>query len=848
MWLLSSDGNLFAGKRFWLPPGSTHLLGRTSGKTETGERIQFIDHKSVSRKHLVITVGQVTSVDLSKLHQRTEITIKDDSKAGTSLDGERFSKASKTFDGSKTEHVIKLGSYEQVFKLTWLPVILSCASPGKPKHEAFAAKREQLSGTDINIVAEYVSNETTHAVVKSRNHPIGMQALLQARWMVDYAWLDAVSEVTRRTSPDANGELRSALEDDFDASWPREDQYLPPAKGEPVKRPDEYLLPKPERADVFQDFIFILLAQGQFNTLLPVITTGGGKALLWEADEKSTTEDFVAYVWGVAGRKGSGEYNLNEQTGKGGVVIVRLNGDTDWQRSFMFDVDQALKQRSILQNEFLDLILMNDASAARQPLPETQSSVRDVPASRTRAHVPIVQPQSPPQEDQPMAGSEERGRVMESRERSVHEVEDVPPAEQPVEEEEQPTATRRKWNKRAITKSRFQGFDDFDTSQYTKPASPEPEPSYADPSQADSAQGMDVDPSQTSHPQQTQQSSRKRPAPIDEEVEEPGNTLDGLMHGQAAMKRVRTEAAAKGEKNGFAKSFTEADKAATEKAAHAKKKEKQIDVKAALAKRKEEDEERRRKDEEALQRQMEVVDIGSIEPDVVEMEILVRERTARAANGVEQGDRWDPAWNGRKNFKKFQRQGQRRGGPRLQRVIVPLEEAVKKPYGAGDDYWLLNNSTAGTSRNARQSQSQGQGPSQTVRSTGTQAQGEETQHTSPGSLSFRRALQRSREEDAEVEADDNELAAVRGTNSAGRAVTNSSGWSALAAQSQTFGSASQRKAAGKRPASSQGGGGAAKKARTAAPVASASTRAVTGTAAAAAAADDGLKFRRRKRD
>ncbi|KAK4554995.1 hypothetical protein LTR86_007761 [Recurvomyces mirabilis] len=848
MWLLSSDGNLFAGKRFWLPPGSTHLLGRTSGKTDNGERIQFIDHKSVSRKHLVITVGQVTSADLSKLHKRTEIIIKDDSKAGTSLDGERFSKASKTLDGSKPDHVIKLGSYEQVFKLTWLSVILSCASPGKPKHEAFAAKREQLSGTDINIVAEYVSNETTHAVVKSRNHPIGMQALLQARWMVDYAWLDAVSEVTRRTSPDANGEPRSALEEDFDANWPREDQYLPPAKGEPVKRPDNYLLPRAERADVFQDFIFILLAQGQFDTLLPVITTGGGKALIWEANEQSTTEDFLGYAKGVAGKKGSGQYNLNEQTGRGGVVIVRLNGDTDWQRSFMFDVDQALKQRSILQNEFLDLILMNDASAARQPLPETQSSVRNAPASRTSTHVPVIQPQSPPQEDQPMAGSEERARVVESLERSVHEVEGEPPAEQPVEEEERPTATRRKWNKRAITKSRFQGFEDFDTSQYTKPPSPEPEPSYANPSQADSAQGMDVDPSQTSHPLQTQQSSRKRPAPVDEEVEESENMLDGLMHGQAAMKRVRTEAAAKGEKNGFAKSYTETDKAATEKAARAKKKEKQIDVKAALAKRKEEDEERRRKDEEALQQQMEGADIGSIEPDVEEMEILVRERPARSTITAQQSDRWDPAWNGRKNFKKFQRQGQRRDGPRLQRVIVPLEEAVKKPYGVGDDYWLLSDSTAGASRTPRQSQNQGQGPSQTIRGTGTQ-QGQEdlTQQTS-GSLSFRRALQRSREEDAEVEAEDNELAAVRGTNSAGRAAAthSSSGWTALAAQSQTFGSASQRKAAGKRPASSQGGGsGAAKKARTAAPVASASTRAGTGTAAAA---DDGLKFRRRKRD
>ena len=67
MWLLTCDGELFGGKRLWLRPGSTHLLGRTSGRSETGERRRYIDHKSVSRKHLTIQVGHVTPGDSSKL-------------------------------------------------------------------------------------------------------------------------------------------------------------------------------------------------------------------------------------------------------------------------------------------------------------------------------------------------------------------------------------------------------------------------------------------------------------------------------------------------------------------------------------------------------------------------------------------------------------------------------------------------------------------------------------------------------------------------------------------------------------------------------------------------------------
>lgn len=55
------------------------------------------------------------------VHSRSEIAIKDDSKLGTYLDDERFTKESRVL--TKTQQTIQLGSYEQKFRycLTCVP-------------------------------------------------------------------------------------------------------------------------------------------------------------------------------------------------------------------------------------------------------------------------------------------------------------------------------------------------------------------------------------------------------------------------------------------------------------------------------------------------------------------------------------------------------------------------------------------------------------------------------------------------------------------------------------------------------------------------------------------------------
>lgn len=823
MWTLSCDGDVFGGKRLWLRPGSTHLLGRTSGRPEGGERIRRIDHKSVSRKHLIIRVADVDSSDASRLHKRTSISLEDGSKVGTKVNDDIVKAATKTLDGGEKEYTIKLGLYEHLFHLVWHPVTITFASSGKK--DALAAQK-LLEGTGVKMVKEYMSNETTHVVGRKRNTPHVLQGLLQARWVVTFAWVDALGAAVRREGTDANGDPKdSGLEEDFDAHWPREADYPIPIAGEPQPRPDELLNPNAERAEVFQSFILVFLTQSQFDTLMPVVTTGGGKALLWKVTTgESSVEEFVEYVTEVAGKKGNSDFRLSQQTGRGGVVVVRMIERSDeWTKRFLEQVDLALDQRSIEQAELLDPILTMDASGLRQQLPESQSEA----GGSMRA--PASQPQDTRRPKQPLFEGLEHALDEEAR------TEQPPPSAQPeLEERPADEAMPTKRRRRVVYQSRFKDFDDPDPSQYTRRGSPSPEPSAAslrEPSQAPSIQSMDVDePSQSAR---TQQSTRKRPAPVEDEPEEEENLYESMLPGQAAMKRRKTEAARNGDTSIFSKSAVEADRMAAEKVLKMKKrKEKQVDVKAELLARREREEEQRRKDDESLREQMEGVDIKDLRNLAVveEMEVPVRERPSRQTNGTGRSDRWDPAWNGRKNFKKFRPQGQRSDVPRLQRVIVALEEVPRKGHGIGDEYWLTSTATSGKSKSKSQ-KSQSQTQSQSVRA-GAGPSTEEPDDVAR----FRRRIQKSREED---EANHEQ---VHPAEIAGHARDAELEALANGSPSQTLGTESQRKAAGKRPATQQDGPPAKKARQTTLPARKPEVINVEEDDD-----DDGLKFRRRRR-
>ncbi|KAF2765663.1 hypothetical protein EJ03DRAFT_330743 [Teratosphaeria nubilosa] len=867
MWLLSCDGDLLDNRRIWLRPGSTHVLGRTSGRPENGVVHRYINNKSVSRKHLTIQVADAPKSDSGLVQKRTELRLTDDSKVGTKVDDQTITKETKVLGGSardrKNEYEVRLGRYETVFKFEWVDVVLTCNQLKKKKasgSDTLEGKRSQLEGSDVKVVSEWLGRESTHAVSKKKNTPTVLQALLQAKWVVGYGFVDALANAVMRPTPETN----CLLEEDFDSHWPKEADYgVPPKDGEEDTGAAMMLLPRVERSELFADYTFVFLKQDQFDNLMPAITSGGGKAVLCEA-QAGQTDEVIAYVRELAGKKGDSAYRLSQHTGGGGIVIVRSNQEHG-RNEINAPIEVGLDQRAIEQSELMEVVLTLDTSLLTRRLPERSQSMQpevnedDDPISSgtlrsQRSQIRPQQviddaPEDPPAESQPPRSAQPEPERDPDPEPEL-EAEQERPVEQPAEQ--QPTTKKQPRWKRQPFKSTFEGFGDFDVSQFAPAPTQqsEMEPPVEDSveaSQAQSEQSMDVD-GTSQAVNGMQRSTRKRPAPSQEPEDAEEEAADYLQgRGQEALKRRKTEAAKAGVSS-FSRVAVEADKATQEKAAREKRrKEKKIDVKAELAKRREEEEERRRKDEGAL-KEMHGIDPSELKnlAKIETFDIPVREHAPSQAAG-QGSDRWDPKWDGRKNFKKFRPKGQRAnvnvpGVTGARRVIVTLEEVPRRGHGLGDEYWLETEAESSSRNRGRKSQNKSQLQSQSARANRAAAADDDEE-----SAGFRRRIQRSREEDAEQEALESlgaeELRAARsGRNS------QASSTHPISTLSQTLGTESQRKAGGKRPAAEQAGP-VAKKAKAGAPRQSGG-RSATMAAEAGDGDDDEdgeLKFRRRGR-
>ena len=230
--------------------------------------------------------------------------------------------------------------------------------------------RTRLEDLDIKVLIPYIIGATTHVVSSKRNTAKGLQALINAKHIVAETYIDALIYAT---TPDNLDELESLspLEEDFDAGWPIPLSHLPAKSKEPSERPSEDFIPNPQRNSVFEGYTFVFCDLIQFETLQGPITNGGGKAFEFAlVAGKTTTEEIVRYVKGIAGEKGLGEFEDGSE-GRG-VVVVAFRGKKgfeDWVANLATQIALALGQRLIEQSEFLDAILLNDASILRKPLP-----------------------------------------------------------------------------------------------------------------------------------------------------------------------------------------------------------------------------------------------------------------------------------------------------------------------------------------------------------------------------------------------------------------------------------------------------------------------------------------------
>ena len=225
-------------------------------------------------------------------------------------------------------------------------------------------------------------------VASKRNTAKGLQALVNAKYIVDETFVDALVYVA---TPSDLGEEEntSPLEQNFDDAWPKEADYLPPAGKEPTHRPDDVYTPNERRKPIFEGYTFVFGDQAQLDLLAPAINAGHGKAILFNVLYGQTTvEDAVQFMRNTAGDKSFGEFRDDEDNGA--VVMVRWKAPEEWKKwanELMNEVSYALDQRSIDQGEFLDAILANDSRLLRRALESASTGAKDdgpIPPSGTK--------------------------------------------------------------------------------------------------------------------------------------------------------------------------------------------------------------------------------------------------------------------------------------------------------------------------------------------------------------------------------------------------------------------------------------------------------------------------------
>ncbi len=697
MWILDTKAEFMQGKSMWLKPGQRYLFGRVK---KDGVAIA-IDHKTVSRQHFSITVEAVKDGDVGNIFARTKLRVEDHSKTGTSVNGEQLKRKDPKNDAEpnpskelkEAENSIRPGTCLHEFTVTWQPCVFTFNLLKKEiKAGALKDKQARVRHLDIKAISDFNFEHTTHVIVAKRNTPTGLKALVNGKHLVTEAYLDQLDLVAAPATLSQDINL-SPLESDFERAWPDAKQFLPPPGKEPTIKPAEAYLPDPARALVFEHYTFVFCDQNQYDNLMPVITAGHGKALLFKIVNAETTGDeLIQFLQNAAGSKHGGMQNGNS---KGGVILVRHslkdNALQEWATAVINEAVLKTDQRAIDQSEFLEAILAKDVAILKQPVPfeSTNDSIIAPPPSAANS---LVSQQPIQALTNGVPGSQlsdharvERAGTSQATSRAASASQTPQVSAQNLSQRSQPTlepAPRPLSIPKVTQATKFKNFDDgFD---------PDAIADYDEDEMVDGDE--DVPDPQTQPKTYTQASdikreppstSKKRPRyPTEDATDTFADEMDDLLPAATALKRRKlAEAAANGH---IDVEEPQAQKAPAKKV----KKEKVIDVREAVRKRQEQAEAARK--EQGNQDLPDVEDVAPANLVEVVFDLPVRDISKKPkarANG-EPGEGWDPKWNGRKNFKRFHRKGdavQRRN--HAGKVIVPLEEVPMKTGGLGDQYW-----------------------------------------------------------------------------------------------------------------------------------------------------------------
>ncbi|KAF3089902.1 hypothetical protein TWF569_000841 [Orbilia oligospora] len=718
MWILDTDTDLLGGRRTWVRPGAEAILGRTqfAGATQ----------KAISRRHIVLKVDEVPKYDGLSIRHYSSLTLKDESKKGSTVDGRFINGTSVVLDPA-VDHEFQMATAPQIFRLRYEPQIFTIHNSSKKKSadpkvllKDYLSKLEQL---DIKCIPEFLPGKTTVAVVTKRNLPISLRALVNGAWVVTSAFVDAIAAAATKVRGDNGDLLDSPLQEDIVANWPDPLGFLPPPGQEPNPKAPEYFKPNPKRKTMFEKWVVVCCTQQHMDIFTGPITDGGGKTDLFNLREgKTKPAELIVHI---------------DRFGKK-VIVLHPNVEGDWYVRFRREVEERTGVRFAEQNEFLDAVLMADAGELAKPYEAEESSVV--------VHESIELPAPPPstevpKESQPVA---RRTRAHDHEE----EVTKPEPSQMPPPTRTSTTSSLRTQTRSSRYVSQIK-IDDSDDDDFT-PLPPPPSSSSttakfggagqsvkaasgATAAASFSSHTISQGPgkntqlsviSETQQPQSLQsQVKRRRIIPSDDDDDEDDNAImDRMLTGQATMKRRKVEEEAKrAEAVKLMKILPSAQRKTEEpptpepesiKMEQGEEEEEEVDTKPTKGKKKAVDskviqtaqEIRRREEaraaEEDAANEMSPEEIAAVAKmrnlaiiEVFEIAPRTGKPTGRSQAYGDEGDRWDNAWNGRRNFKKFKKRSKngevegpmrRMGG----HIMVPLVEHKAKDFGIGEGYWV----------------------------------------------------------------------------------------------------------------------------------------------------------------
>lgn len=670
----------------WLKPGKKYLFGRA---TNAGLRC-VIDHRTVSRKHFIITVDAASDEIVGQIHTKTKITITDiSSKSGTTINGARISHESLELKDAVTS--IRPGTCPHELVISWIPCILTFSLTKKEiKNGQLKAKQDRVKELDIKAVNEYLTGQTTHLVAQKRNTAKGLQALIEAKPIITEAYIDAL--IYASTPVDLQEEENLCpLEIDFDEAWPDAATCLPPAGKEPTTKPDEAYTPDPARAKVFDKYIFIFFEQSQYDSLLPPITTGHGKAVFFNATPNSSTvEQGLTFVRKSAGNSGR-------------WILVKPNEDDDaksWLGEYVEELCSELDVEPASQSDFLDAVLANDASQLRKPQNQSKSAGNENSSNTNKSNqvaatnrvTELTRPGSNPavRLRHDSTKSSLSSPPLSRSASAAPETESVPEAtQQSPTQDDNPRPRKRVRtvpSKRAVT-----GFDDEFDPDAIAAYEDEPAPVQTRTRLPIAVNVQDEDSEVSIKEEPAPQNKRQRATePI---AEASDHELDDLLPAAAAMRKEKQRSEAEARAKGLPiKSAISQPRANA--AAKPKKEVKLLDVREAVRVQRAAEEAASKKQQQELE-DLYAEDAETKGPAnlavIKDFDLPVRKKIGEGQNGY-RGETWKPEWEGRKNFKGFRRaRDLARNGDGSRRpkdkIIVPLVQVEKNSYGIGEQYW-----------------------------------------------------------------------------------------------------------------------------------------------------------------